>query len=111
VQLTDLIAVYNPKVILPLAIGVPAFLFLFYVVTSIKKLRNYLKKITQQQNESRNVIRAYLIIVSFLVFTIPLMILCLAIFPWQTAIFLSFFFYPEQSKISKTHWLCKENFR
>ena len=89
-QLIDVLALYKSDLILPLALGIPGFLFLFFLFFSIRKLRDYLKKVTQQQNGGRNILRAYLIVVSALTLFVSVILVFLAIFPWYTANFLAF---------------------
>ena len=89
-QLIDVLALYKSDLILPLALGIPGFLFLFFLFFSIRKLKNYLKKVTQQQNGGRNILRAYLIVVSALTLFVPVISVFLAILPWYTANFLAF---------------------
>ena len=88
-SIIDLLGRYRPDLILPLAVAVPSFLFILFLIFAIRKLRNYLQYLTQQLNRNRNTIRAYIIVLSGLILFIPTVFFFLAVFPWHTAIFLS----------------------
>ena len=61
-HLIDYLALYRPDLILPLAVSVPALFLLFFLAFSIRKIKSYLEKATQQTNKKRNTLRAYLLV-------------------------------------------------
>jgi hypothetical protein len=88
-HLIDYLALYRPDLILPLAVSVPALFLLFFLAFSIRKIKSYLEKATQQTNKKRNTLRAYLLVSSVTFLSVLVVSFFLIVLPWYTALFLS----------------------